>query len=385
MRDKGEGSIFQRKDGMWIGRVELPSGPGGTRRRAQVARRKKADLIAELRKLKTDLEKGGDLATSSQTLDSWVAWWLDNVKGKQVRPRTLETYRGQAKWISGSIGHVTLRKLAPSHIDQMHEYMGDKVTSKYRREVHAMLSAALQDATKRGRVSRNVASLVDLPEKNVVQLEALSVDEAIEVLATCVPGLKAEPYDPAPVIWATFLLTGMRRGELLGLEWDRVGESIDVAWQLQFIRDVDTAPPNFEYRHVEGKLYLVRPKTKAGFRQIPLVEPLRSLLTAHRERMGHPVEGLVFARPGGRPFKPSDVSAAWAGWRSTVTKKDVRLHDLRHTTVDLLYEAGVPEDVIVEIVGHSQISMSRKYKSRGNQKRLGEAMKSLSTLLGIES
>ncbi|AAT89851.1 integrase [Leifsonia xyli subsp. xyli str. CTCB07] len=64
-----------------------------------------------------------------------------------------------------------------------------------------------------------------------------------------------------------------------------------------------------------------------------------------------------------------------------MTDKHVRLHDLRHTTIDLLYEAGVPEDVIMEIAGQSTRSVTRGYKSRGNQKRLTEGMLQLSALI----
>jgi integrase len=60
---------------------------------------------------------------------------------------------------------------------------------------------------------------------------------------------------------------------------------------------------------------------------------------------------------------------------------DVKLHGARHTTVDLLYEAGVPEAVIAEIVGHSTRAVTRGYKSKGNTKQLTDAMQRMSALL----
>jgi integrase len=60
--------------------------------------------------------------------------------------------------------------------------------------------------------------------------------------------------------------------------------------------------------------------------------------------------------------------------------KNVRLHDVRHTTVDLLDLAGVPDDIIMEIVGHSTRQMTQQYKSRGNRERLTKAMQQLSAL-----
>ena len=64
--------------------------------------------------------------------------------------------------------------------------------------------------------------------------------------------------------------------------------------------------------------------------------------------------------------------------------KRVRLHDLRHTAVDLMYEAGVHETLIQEIVGHSNRAMTRAYKSRGNRPQLTAGMVQFSALLGIE-
>lgn len=63
-------------------------------------------------------------------------------------------------------------------------------------------------------------------------------------------------------------------------------------------------------------------------------------------------------------------------------EKEVRLHGLRHTAVDLMLEAGVPIDVIKEIVGHSSRAMSVAYKSRGNDPRLRDAMTQMAAVIG---
>ncbi|WP_256031047.1 tyrosine-type recombinase/integrase [Leifsonia xyli] len=117
---------------------------------------------------------------------------------------------------------------------------------------------------------------------------------------------------------------------------------------------------------------------------IPLVEPLKTILATHMARMGGGVHDLIFAREDGRPIDPHQESQRWpkALTETGISDLKVRLHDLRHTTVDLLYEAEIPEDVIMEIVGHSTRSTTRGYKARGNQKRLTDAMMQLSALLG---
>jgi integrase len=91
----------------------------------------------------------------------------------------------------------------------------------------------------------------------------------------------------------------------------------------------------------------------------------------------------VFARMDGQPIEPSRASAAWKSWYTDVglTTKHVPLHYLRHTHVDLLYAAGIDDDLKVELVGHSNRSMTQAYKTKGNQSRKTDAMQRVSAQL----
>ena len=383
MRGKGESAVYRRADGYWCAAVELPP-RDGKRRRKVIVRKTKADVLRELGKLRKELERAGDMPTASDTVEKYLTYWLEKVAAKRVRPNVLTSYRSLVtRRIIPVLGRTRLDKLTPAHIVRLHDQMrADGLSSTYALGAHRVLSKALEDALREGRVTTNVAKLTDAPRKAQAALSALTVEEAVRVIGAAVPALQATPYDPEPVRWATYLLTGFRRGELLGLELDRVGDEIDLSWQLQRIRDISTAPADYEYRPLTGGLYLTRPKSRAGWRVIPVVEPLKSLLAEHIARMEPNPYGLVFVNSQGRPIDPSAESKAWsvACERYGIDKR-VRLHDLRHTTVDVLYEAGVPEDLIIELVGHSTRSMSRAYKSRGNQRRLTDAMQSMAELL----
>lgn len=394
MRGKGEGSVYKRKqDGMWCVSLELPPLEGKRRRKVLVAKTKQ-DVLSKLNTVKVELERAGDLPTASQTLESWLTYWVDRVAAKRVRPNVLATYRSLiTRRIIPAIGKTRLDKLTPAHVLRMHDAMiADGLSSTYALNAYRVLSKSLEDAMREGRMSRNPAKLTDAPRRAVVKLEALTLDEAIELVARAVPALLETPYDPSAVRMAAYVLTGFRRGEMLGLEVGRIEFStnpdapgrIDLSWQLQrFTRkDLDAARADFEFRHLKGGLYLARPKSRAGWRVIPLVEPLASLLRDHLARMEPNEYGLVFANAEGNPVTPR---MEWDLWHATLEAlgiaRNIRLHDVRHTVVDLLYEAGVPEELIVEIVGHSTRSMTRAYKSRGNQKRLTVAMNQLSALL----
>lgn len=392
-RGKGEGSLFKNGAGLWEVRVELPGGLDGKRRRKVIRRKVKADAVAELRKLKAELAKTGDLATSSVTLEAWSAHWLE-ARAKILAPNTMTGYRTSfTEYINPLLGKRRLDKITPQDVKHMHEVLYATPKDKALRElsdppegtamlkstyvllIHNSLSGALKMAHREGKVSRNVCDLVDRPSINATDEKALTLEEAISLLMHIAS-------HPNGAMWATFLFTGARRGEVTGLEVERVTDILDLSWQIQRIKDIKSAPVNYEYRHLENRLYLVRPKSKAGWRTPPLVEPLATILRRH---IGDRTEGLVFLRDG-RPWDPADTSKEWKTLlHEAGLPDDVTLHGARHTVVDLLYEAGVPEPVIMEIVGHSSRAVTRSYRSKGNQKIVREALEKMSALVSVGS
>src|SRR5699024_2026240 len=111
-------------------------------------------------------------------------------------------------------------------------------------------------------------------------------------------------------MWATFLLSGARRGEVLGMEIDRYnGHIMDISWQLQGMKQDTKFRDDFEYRHVTGSRYLTRPKTQDSTRVTPIIEPLRLILDRH---IGDRTSGLIFINDNGDPFYPTTVTKMWA-------------------------------------------------------------------------
>lgn len=393
MRGKGEGAVYRvpadktKPLKYWTGVVELPPGPNGERRRKTIRRKVKAELVAELGKLRSELETRGDLPTATTTVERWFTYWLTQVQ-KQVRPNTYDGYRrAVVNHVIPAIGKVKLDKLTASHIRRVHDAVIEKGNnSTTALLVHRTMSVSFKMAVREGRIGRNPTALVDAPRKAATRLHALDLPEAMQLL-------RHVSQHPDGALWATVLLTGARRGEVIGLERDRVTDVLDLSWQLLRLKKTDIegrpdVPSDYEYRHVDGGLYLTRPKSSKSWRIVPLIDPLRSILERHLATTPENEWGLVFTRPDTRtkPPTPRPIGPDLAGkdWRKILTAagldKDVRLHDGRHTTVDLLYAAGVPEDLIQEIVGHSTRTMTQGYKTLRNRERLTAAMEQFSTL-----
>ena len=381
-RGKGEGSVFKNEArGVWEAIIELPPGANGQRRRKVRRRKTKAEALTELDVMRRQLERSGDLPTAAMTVDQWAEYWMREVAVKTRRPKAYQSYASILKrWILPTLGRSRLDKVTPAAVRKTLATMeAAGRSSTYMRNAHSVMAAMFKDAEREGRIPRSPVELVQAPRKAVAQLETLKPDQVRRLI-------EAFGETPDGYLWATFLLTGARRGEIIGLEWGRVGEVLDLSWQLQRIPVDHTPPADFEQRQIRGGLWWTRPKSRAGWREIPLVDPLRGILEQWRGIAPPNDWGLVFTRTDDHghqiPLDPDYVSKAWAAFCDTHQLGDVRLHDVRHTTVDLLYAADVSEPDIMAIVGHSTVTMSRSYKSPASRERLAGAMRQLSGSLG---
>ncbi|WP_324644129.1 tyrosine-type recombinase/integrase [Pseudarthrobacter sp. LT1] len=390
-RGKGEGALFKDARGYWTVRIELPS-PDGKRRQKVIRRKDKKAAMAEMSAIKKELDKLGDLPTSNLAVEKWLRRWIDDIAPNEIRPKSYASYKSTVDgWLIPILGKRKIDALNADHVRQMFKVIQATPKSLKLRSVdpkdwpagtamvgadtaikaHAVLSSALKTAMREGKATRNVCEMVDPPRKAKTEQNALSTEQAIELLAHL-----TTREDRA--LWATYLLTGARRGEILGLEADRVTDHLDLSWQLLRITDITTAPADYEYRHLEGTLYLTRPKSQSGWRILPLVEPLKSILALHMQGRG---DGLIFTR-NGRPWDPDGATEAWAKLLAEAgLPDDIVLHGARHTAVDLLDAAGVDWDTIKDIVGHSTKKMSQAYRTKVDMKRLTGALQQMSKML----
>lgn len=408
---RGDGGLYKEKStGLWAVAIELPpvrwNKDGKPVRNRKVQRFKtRTEADAALRDLREQKRQMGTLPTVGMTVEAWFTKWLNVHIIPNERPRTADTYRTYVtSYIIPALGASTrLSKLTPDSIRNIEAFiLSHGLSSSTARNAFHYAANALDAAIRDGVLLSNPARRVEAPRRKKPDLDVFTVEDAIKLLNHL-------SINEGGALWAAYLLTGARRGEIAGLEFDRVGDVLDLSWQLQRLtythgcggdcgrkragncpkRRMDM-PEDYEARQVSGGLYLTRPKSSAGWRIIPLVEPLRSILLRHIAVAVENPWGLLFAGLHGRyetvtPPDPDRFTNEWPKLRDAVfgPGRRVRLHDVRHTTVDLLYAANVPEDVISSIVGHSNRSMTRAYRSRVDIARLTAAMESLSGMFTL--
>jgi integrase len=413
MRGKGESSVYKDTRGYWTAAIELPP-RNGKRRRKVIRSKDKEKVLAQLDKQRFELRNNGDLPTDNMTVAQWLNYWYDRIAVNEVRPKTAENYRTIIHTHTiPEIGKTRLSKLNQTHIRQVTDAMmrpgvlpdgkpRPALSSTYALNAHRVLSTAFEAAVREDRLMRNPAKLMAAPRKAVTNLEVLDLQETLDVYTRIRDARMADDdqrHTPEFALWATTLLTGARRGEIIALQEDRVTDVLDISWQMQRLQwqhGCDRpclerraancpkrriiVPADYEYQHISGGLFLARPKSKNGWRIIPLVEPLHSIIRTHMLEHAPGEHGFVFTNQG-RPIDPHEHSRNWKKLLAqTGIDKNVRLHDLRHGAIDLLTIAGVPDDVIVQIAGHASRLQTNDYRRKHDIGRMRMEMTKLGDL-----
>jgi integrase len=283
------------------------------------------------------------------TLDEYVQAWLDMATGRA--PKTIERYRELAAWqIKPHLGDIALQKLMPEMIRHWHAALIDKgLAPRTVHHAHRLLRQVLATAVKDGKLARNVADVHRPPKVKRTQVEILSTDQ-ITTVQTALQGHTLSP------IVALALGTGMRRGELLGLQWGDVDlDSVT----LQVKRSLE---------ETSAGLRLKAPKSDSGWRTITLPSATVAMLRDHKlqQMQFRLVAGaskiepdtLVFTDIHGQMLKPHTVSRA--GRRVVEAKQlpRVTFHALRHTHVSVLIREGVDILTISRRIGHAKPSVT---------------------------
>lgn len=403
-RDSGSGSIYKRKDGLWAASITLPDDPAtGKRRRRVVTSKSRSTVIAKLRDLRKELDKSGDLPTSSPRLSAWLERW-DKRHLATLKPSSAKSSRRVvALYIEPPLGKIRLDRVTPADVYRMHDYVTDtlKLSSSTANHAHRVLRKALNDAMRQGLISRNVATLVDPPRLAVSARKQLTADQAKQAI-------QKHASDPHLALrLALAFLTGMRPGEILGLTWDVIDLErgiITVAWQLQslpYAHGCEPAcgtsraascpartfeiPVDQEIEQLRGALHMLRPKSRKGWREVPIAPLLLDMLKIYKSDYAreHP-RGLVFVREDGHPV-PREQD--WETWKRAMAEAGVPVitpHESRRTAATLLFELGIPEQVRMAILGHSSATVTQGYTHVADREAIA-AMDSLGELLALGS
>ena len=377
-RSDGTGSIYQRHKPGCPERGEKPArcrcpwqaayvtGWHGEKPvRKKVTGKSRADAARKLNQLIEKVNAGQLPHGRIPTVAEWTTYWLEQIVPVKASPGTVRSYHTHiTKYVIPLLGDHRLDRLTPEHIsDAWAALLTDGMPGKEDAEplspttvagTHTILSRSLKVAVQREFLTRNPVALVDAPRRSDVEADVLTHDQGQALIDTARDKRNAAR-------WTVALSLGLRQGEALGLRWP----DVDMESGLLTVRKSLT--------RVTGRGLVLGPTKGKRSRIIKIPAPLFADLKAHRtaqnaERLAAGSawvdDGYVFAGTDGRPIDPK---ADWTAWRDLVKAaglEHVKLHSARHTAATMLLARGVPIEVVAEILGHTDLRITRGYQHR---------------------
>jgi integrase len=371
-RVNGDGSVYKRQDGYWVGAFYAHT-TSGARKRVVVYGKTLDEARAKLGKAQQQARSGIPVPDESWKLGPYLHYWLEHVVKHNRRPATYALYEYNVRlYLAPGLGTRQLNRLSVSAVQMFLNQRIEKGDSVRKVQVmRTVLSAALTRAVREELIARNVARLVELPEWQRTTIRPWTVDEAKRFLT-------AARSDPLYAAFLLLILCGLRRGEALGLQWadiDFGAGTIQIRQQLQRIR---------------GQLLLGPVKTRAGKRDMPLLDLVcdalagqAALQAIHRADMGSawPGTDLVFTTRTGRPIEPRNCVRSFRRICEDNQIRVIKVHHLRHTVGSLLKDLKVPARDAQVILGHTRISTTLEIYTNVDDEAKREALTRLHGLL----
>lgn len=340
---------------------------GRKKYRSEAVKGTKAQAQRRLTELQREIDTGNLVERSRLTVGEYLEQWMRDYAESHVSKRTFDGYRGNLdRYLLPNLGAISLEKLTPRHVQDMESKLirgggteGTPLSPRTVVQAHRVLSKALNDAVKLGIVGRNVAAAVEPPRATKYEAKTLDWTQAKAFVDQIVDSLQQ----------ALFLLaiqTGLRRSELLGLQWG----DVDLSTKTLSVRRALVKLPS-------GGTELKVPKNGPG-RVVDLPQESAETLKVHREGNGRNSGNgnFVFCHSDGSSIDP-DLVSKW--FRQTAMRRagltGVRLHDLRHTHASMMLSGGIHLKIISERLGHSSMSTIGDLYSHVLTSNTGEAVR----------
>jgi integrase len=322
--------------------------------------RTQKECEAAMNKILTAVEESTYIAPTKVNVREYLKKeWLPAIKST-VRPTTYYSYVQHVDFhIVPHIGSIKLTDLSGARINALYATLAEKGKKDGKtglaplsvRHVHAVLHRSCKDAVRWGRLSRNPVEAADPPRisgNGRCEMKTWSAEQ----LGAFLIAVKDDRLHP---VWHTLAMTGMRRGEALGLLWE----------------DVDLENARLSVRRAlvpSGRDVVVsEPKTARGRRSIALDPETVEVLKTQAARQladqdewgdGWTNSGLVFTKENGDALHPEDVTRYFRQAVKKAMMPTIRLHDLRHTHATLALRAGIHPKVVSERLGHATVSIT---------------------------
>lgn len=352
---QGGGTIRQRPNGRWEARYTTGKNAGtGKQTQRSIYGATQAEVRKKLTALLKDIDTGIYQAPAKITVKEWLETWQSTYL-TDVKPFTLSSYKTQINvHLIPALGAVKLSALNTPQIQKFYNSLtvGEKpLSAKTVKNIHGVLHRALQQAVDVKYLLFNPCDACKLPR--IVKKEIHPLDEKQSAqLLTAVQGHKYES------VYQVTLFTGMREGEILGLQWSSIhfqSGTITINQQLQ------------REKKPGGKYYLISLKNDKTRTITPAPFVMEVLLRRKTEQLEQQIKagsawhnewGLVFTDALGKNLCGITVYKCYKRIVKQLGIPESRFHDLRHSYAVAALQSGDDVKTVQENLGHATASFT---------------------------
>lgn len=371
-RSNGEGTIFKRKDGRWCGAYFDEQF-----NRHFVYGKTQTEVK---RKLK-EKQAGRTIKGKPYLFQEWILEFLQNYKKNELKVTTYNSYmlRYRKHILNTKLGMTKLENVKVANLQQYYnEKLREGYSSKYVRSIEVIFNSALDRAFKLKMIPENPNIFTALPLKEKYEAKVLSREE-VERIVT-----EAKEEELYPIV-VTTVYTGMRKGEVMALNWENVDFKEKKIYVKNSLCRVYDEQPGEDGRY-RVSYQILEPKTKKSIRMIPMLDEVYAALVEQKRRQeilkasqGNQYldQGLVFTDERGNHLYQRKFMDKYHQFLQKYHITDVRFHDLRHTFATLLIESDVSMKLVQELLGHSTITTSMDIYTHVSDKMKEKALDQL--------
>ncbi len=313
--------------------------------------------------------RNGYLANDRIRFSAFAEEWMHRHCEKHLADKTIHDYKKLLERVNAAFGHVRMCDLRPGVLQRFFDDLASARNGRAPEQAlsgntmmhyYRMLSSMLNKAVKWGYFEHNPLQRVEPPKVERKEAACLDIDEAQALLDAldrdAADAAEQEPYNFQHAQYRTMvyilLFMGLRRGEVLGLEW----RDIDAESRIISIERTS------EYIPQKG-IITKGPKNKTSRRKITMPAQLVPLLLEYKARQSRygvalgdqwHGTGRLFTTWNGEPMHPDTLQRWFSAFLCRYSLRHINIHGLRHTNATIaIVGAGADIPTVSRRMGHS--------------------------------
>lgn len=322
--------------------------------------------------IKNGLIANFEYISINDAIHTWLFDFLHN--SSKIKPSTFQRYEGiYRKYIKdSSIAGLKVSSFTTLQLQKYYNNLSETYSYTQLNTLNTVLKVFFNWCIDNGYILKNPCQKVVLKgDKTKIinnerqEVEILSEEEIKKIKKY----IKNTDFE---LLFLLDLATGLRKGELLALDWKHIdikNKTITVERSVKEVYVYDDE----EHKHIETIFQV--PKTKNSFRTVSVPDKIIDKLKLIKNK-----QDLLFKDEKGEPLKGKNISTEWSKILINCKIKHKKFHAIRHTYASMLLKNGIDIETVAELMGHSAISITQIYlHSSGSQKQ--DAVNSLKNIL----